>query len=121
MIGARLVARLSQLKGDGDAGIDGDLTGGCVAGNEEFYAPIIRTIATSKQPHIVLEYENLGSRPEQKRMLDFLRVNSSQPRLAPASVKLTPTDLRTVVSNFSELDSALSGTEYQRELHDVSP
>lgn len=88
------------------------------AGNEKFYDRVLRSLESSKQPHIILEYEALDSRPEQERILHFLGVNSARFRLAPASVKQTPTDLRMVISNFSELDSALSGTEYQRELHD---
>ncbi len=90
-----------------------------VAGNEGFYDKVLGSLASSKQPHIILEYETLGSRPEQERILDFLGVNSSRSQLAPSSVKQTPSDLRAVISNFSELDSALSGTEYQGELHDI--
>jgi hypothetical protein len=89
------------------------------ARNKAFYDKVTWSLVSSKQPHILLEYENLRSKPEQKRTLEFLCVNFSYSHLAPASIKQTPTDLRTVISNFSELDSALAGTEYQRELHDT--
>ena len=89
------------------------------AENETFYEEIFRTLASSQQPHIVLEYEHLGSRAEQDRALDFLGVTGPYSRLVPASVKQTPADLRTVISNYAELDLALAGTEYESELHDI--
>jgi exonuclease I len=89
------------------------------AENSAFYDTILRSLKSSSQPYITLEYECLGSELEQERILDFLRVSSVRSRLTPVSIKQTPADLRVVISNFTELETALSGTEYHRELNDT--
>jgi hypothetical protein len=89
------------------------------AENKVFYDTVLRSLESSNQPHVELEYEKLGSRQEQSRILEFLGVAATGSSLAPASVKQTQTDLRAVISNFAELDSALSGTDYHCELHDL--
>lgn len=90
-----------------------------VAENNAFYDKIVHTLSVSTQPYISVEYELLHSKLEQKKILDFLSLKLSYRQLAPASVKQTSTDLRAVISNFSELDLALTGTEFQHELHDI--
>lgn len=87
--------------------------------NQNFYNGILQTLVSLNQPYIELQYESLTSRIEQERILAFLGVQDPGRSLVPSSVKQTPGDLRTIISNFSELDSALSGTEYHRELHDL--
>jgi len=90
-----------------------------VTENEIFYDTIYRRLESANQPHLTLEYETLTSQTEQRRTLSFLGVATINVHLAPVSVKQTPRDLRTVISNFSDLDHTLSGTDYHRELHDL--
>ena len=100
--------------------VDFDQLQSHAAENKAFYDAIRRSIESENQPYIELEYETLNLRQEHKRILDFLEVRDTERRLMPASVKQTPTDLRSIISNFSELDSILSGTEFHHELHDLS-
>jgi LPS sulfotransferase NodH len=90
-----------------------------VAENDSFYDAIYRTLESENQPHLTLEYESLCSRPEQLRALHFLGVAAVDHRLTAISVKQTPTDLRKVVCNFSDIERALIGTDYHHELHDL--
>jgi len=91
------------------------------AQNNAFYNTILRSLEASNQPHISLEYECITSVLEQQRILEFLGLSLPYSRLFSVSIKQTPTDLRAVVSNFSELDSTLSETDYHQELHDLGP
>jgi hypothetical protein len=90
------------------------------AQNKTFYDRIFGTLKSSNQSNITLEYETLFSESQQKKTLTYLGVESVDFRLTPLSVKQTPKDLRMVLSNFSELDRKLSGTEFHRELHDLN-
>jgi len=86
--------------------------------NEDFYEDIRRSLQTKRQPRIEMVYENIFSGSEHARMLEFLGVKATHARLVHASVKQNDSDLRTLVENYRELESALAGSEYLAELYD---
>lgn len=89
-----------------------------VAENDNFYSKILTALNSSNQTYLELEYETLISRTEQERILTFLGIQATEKDLISSSIKQNPVDLRNVISNFSELDAALVGTDYHQELHD---
>lgn len=86
--------------------------------NERFYEGIRRSLQVKRQPYIEMYYENIFSRAEHVRMLEFLGVDATQVKLAPSSVKQNDGDLRSLIENFHELELALEGSDYLTELHD---
>jgi len=86
--------------------------------NEGFYEDIRRSLQTGHQPCIEMFYENIFSRSEHVRMLEFLGVEPNGTRLAHASIKQNDSDLRSLIENFQELESALEGSGYLDELYD---
>jgi hypothetical protein len=73
-------------------------------------------LRSTGQQFLEVTYEDLASAGEQSRILNVLNVSVSAPALTPATRKRTPTDLRSVVSNFGELRSALWTPELKAEL-----
>jgi len=86
--------------------------------NERFYEDIQHSLQTKQQPFIEMVYENIFSRSEHIRLLEFLGLEAAQVRLAQSSIKQSSNDLRTLIENFQELELALEGSEYLEELYD---
>lgn len=90
-----------------------------VARNERFYDSVLRPLRARRQRFIEVMYEELHSRSEHRRLLTFLGVNAIHEPLSSSSVKQNPRNLRAVIANFAEVESALRGSAYADELHDV--
>ena len=86
--------------------------------NERFYDGIQQLLQTKQQPFIEMVYENIFTRSEHIRLLEFLGVAATQVRLAHSSIKQNDSDLRSLIENFQELELNLEGSEYLAELHD---
>jgi LPS sulfotransferase NodH len=86
--------------------------------NEQYYAEIEAALKQTGQRHLTLFYEDLSSETALADALDFLGVSRPDPRLLQGCTRrlMTP-PLREIVSNFDELNAALSGTSLQTELH----
>lgn len=86
--------------------------------NERFYEDIQNALRSSRQTWIETIYEDILSRYEHIRLLEFLGVEATQARLKQSSIKQNDADLRTLIENFQELELALEGSEYLAELYD---
>jgi LPS sulfotransferase NodH len=86
--------------------------------NDQFYTDINVSLRRTHQPYIDVLYESLFSPQEQKRLLEFLRVNFVDRRLTATSIKQNSTDLRDSIANFSELSATLVGTGLEAHLYD---
>jgi len=86
--------------------------------NEGFYAGIQQLLQTKQQPFIEMVYENIFTRSEHIRLLEFLGVAATQVRLAHSSIKQNDSDLHSLIENYQELELALEGSEYLAELYD---
>jgi hypothetical protein len=86
--------------------------------NERFYEDIQHSLQTKQQPFIEMVYENIFSRSEHVRLLEFLGLEATQVGLAQSSIKQNDSDLSTLIENFQELELALQGSEYLEELYD---
>jgi len=87
--------------------------------NDVFYEDLQDALESGRQPYMELLYEDLGSRGDHTRALEFLGLTPPHPLLSAASMKQGGGDLRTMITNFDELDEVLRGTEYHEELHDT--
>ena len=88
--------------------------------NKRFYEDVRRLLQTKQQPFIEMFYENIFSRSEHVRMLEFLGVEATRIELVHASVKQNDSDLRSLIENFQMLEVALEGSEYQLSLIHIS-
>ncbi len=86
--------------------------------NRNFYEDIRGALQAGRQPWIEMVYENIFSPSEHVRMLEFLGVGATGAGLVQSSVKQNDSDLRILVENFRELESALEGSEFLAELYD---
>ena len=86
---------------------------------ESYYSEVTGLLRSTGQDYLETAYEDLPSPGEQRRILSFLGVSDSAP-LAAATRKRTPTDLRSVVSNFGDLRSALWSQELKADLESSS-
>lgn len=89
-----------------------------IAFNQDFYQEIESSLKSSAQQYCALEYEQLQNVNSQKRLLDFIGLNY-QP-LTTASIKQNPTDLRKIVSNYSELLENCANDTLRQQLIDQS-
>jgi hypothetical protein len=87
--------------------------------NDAFYGDLRDALESGRQRYIELLYEDLHCRREHTRTLEFLGLTPAHPPLSAVSMKQSGRDLRTMITNFDELDVALRGTEYHEELHDT--
>jgi LPS sulfotransferase NodH len=88
--------------------------------NERYYAALRQALGT--QRWLEVDYESIctnGPNGGIARLLDFLGAAAGEP-LRAASTKRNPDDLRALVSNFDELEVALSGTALENELTERS-
>ncbi len=86
---------------------------------KNYYSEVQEALETSGQACFSLYYEDLFNISEQQRLLEFLEVDSRGIELTFRSVKQNPDNLREIVSNYSELESALRGSELESELHSI--
>ena len=89
-----------------------------IAGNARFYDELSLELSRQNQPHLNVEYETLFERNTHSRLLEFLEIAAPHPKLAAASVKQNPTDLRETIANFDELAARLPDDELIAELRD---
>ncbi len=87
--------------------------------NAVFYQDVRDALESGRQPYMELLYEDLDCRPEHTRTLEFLGLTPPHPQLSAASMKQSGRHLRTMITNFDELEVALRGTEHHEELHDT--
>ena len=86
--------------------------------NREYYARVHDALNSSGQDCLRVTYENLKGEAEWVSMLRFLGVAPDASALAPATRKQNPKDLRDIISNYTQLEAALAGSELEAELHD---
>jgi hypothetical protein len=85
---------------------------------EAYYRDTEEALRSSGQTFLRVDYEQLFRADERRRVLGFLGVRCADVRsLKAATKKLNSGCLEDLVSNFSELEAALCGTELAAELH----
>lgn len=84
--------------------------------NRRYFAGISKTLETSGQSFLQVEYEDLMAKADWSRLLRFLGVSSRSAELKPGTRKQSHADLRELIVNFVELESALQGSELGAEL-----
>lgn len=88
---------------------------------EKFYDEIEGRLRSSRQRWLEMTYETLMNPSEHRRVLEFLDVPDRRTRLAAASVKQNPRDVRERIANVAELEPKLRGTSFHDELNDTGP
>lgn len=88
-----------------------------VALNRDYYARLQHALRSSGQEYLQVTYEHLKTEAEWLNILRFLGVAPNASALAPATKKQNSSDLRDLISNYTQLESALSGSELEAELH----
>ncbi len=88
-----------------------------IALNQDYYAHIQESLETTGQTFLRVAYEDLKFEEEWMRILKFLEVSPIAWPLTPGTRKQNSTDLRDLISNFTELDAALAGSELHAEMH----
>lgn len=86
--------------------------------NRRFYQDIRDALQAGQQPWLEMVYEDIFSPSEHVRMLEFLGAGAAGAELVQSSVKQNDRDLRTLIENYQELESALEGSDYLAELYD---
>jgi LPS sulfotransferase NodH len=87
-----------------------------MARNNEYFHGIDQFLQTSGQPCLHVWYEDLFDDAVRLELLRFLGVTASLASLKITSVKQNATDLRELIGDFGELESALAGSDLLREL-----
>jgi LPS sulfotransferase NodH len=92
-----------------------------LARNDEYYAQIERTLDETGQQALNTDYERLFGDDELRRILSFLEVglDTADWRSAATSVRQNPIDLRQLICNFEDLESAWGESPLGRELHSL--
>jgi hypothetical protein len=118
--GAWVIYRGSELlKGRATVEVNVEDLHRTLAFNDEYYREIEDTLRETNQDYLTLDYEDLFSLSERARMLTYLGVSTTQVALLKEeTLKLNPSDVRELVSNFAELAAALRGTELEAELYE---
>jgi LPS sulfotransferase NodH len=88
-----------------------------VALNRDYYARVHHALRSSGQEYLQVTYEHLKAEAEWLSMLRFLGVAPTASALAPATRKQNSSDLRDLISNYTQLEAALCGSELEAELH----
>lgn len=84
--------------------------------NNDFMHEIKQELNRTHSVYLETAFEHLMDPVEHKRILDFLEV-SNEVILTPSSVKQNIPDLRHLISNYSDLEKELTGTDFQNELY----
>lgn len=87
-----------------------------IALNRDYYAQIQDSLHATGQTFLHVVYEDLKFEEEWMKMLKFLEVSSGSQPLIPGTKKQHSTDLRDLISNFTELEAALAGSELGAEM-----
>jgi LPS sulfotransferase NodH len=90
-----------------------------IARNEEYFQGIDQFLQSSGQPCLRVWYEDLFADAVRLDLLRFLGVTPSLGNLSITSVKQNPKDLRELIANIAEVQSALAGSDLAGELVDV--
>jgi LPS sulfotransferase NodH len=92
-----------------------------LAQNDEYYAQIDRTLGETGQQALHVEYERLFGNEELLKIVKYLGedLNAADWRGAARSVRQNPTDLRQLICNFEDLESAWGESPLGRELHSL--
>jgi hypothetical protein len=85
--------------------------------NAVFYDRLEQTLRFSRQSFLEAWYEQLFEPDAHTRLLHFLDVSPGMWSLSSKSVKQNSGDLRRLISNYAELESALAGSELEWLLH----
>jgi LPS sulfotransferase NodH len=89
-----------------------------VALNRAYYAHIERVLRSSGQDYLPVTYERLQTATEWLSILQFLNVTPQPAALSPATRKQNSSDLRDLLANFAQLETALKGSEFEAELYE---
>lgn len=87
-----------------------------VATNHDYYARIREFLRSTRQQVLEIVYEDLSLPEEQLRILNFLGISSCAAALYPSTKKMNSSNLKDLVSNFEELQTALLGSGFECEL-----
>jgi len=91
-----------------------------IALNQRYYDEIDHALTSTRQPYLEVIYEDLMHEEEWKRILNFLDVSLLHSSLKPGTKKQNSNDLRTLISNYAEIEAALEGFDLLPELHALS-
>lgn len=86
-----------------------------MARNRDFYSNIRRRMDASGQQVLELEYETLGTTQQHRRLLRYLGVDTNV-ALKTSTRKMNSEPLDKMIDNYTELKSALLGTELEPDL-----
>jgi LPS sulfotransferase NodH len=89
-----------------------------VALNRAYYAHIERVLRSSGQDYLPVTYERLQTAAEWLSILQFLNVTPQPAALSPGTRKQNSSDLRDLLANFAQLETALKGSEFEAELYE---
>jgi LPS sulfotransferase NodH len=97
--------------------VDVDALRESVAENEDYYGQAERVLDETRQPFLRVSYERLDDVGERARVLEFLGLPDAT--LRARSVRQNPGSLRELVTNFTELETALAGTALAADLEEA--
>jgi len=86
-----------------------------VVRNRNYYRSLRQRIDAAGQSALELEYEYLAERETHRRILRFLDVDPG-PELTAETARMNRGSLRSLISNFEQLEQELAGTELQQDL-----
>jgi LPS sulfotransferase NodH len=87
--------------------------------NNAYYSEVEDILRSSGQPFLSIAYEELLAGDLKEQLLGFLGVATNVEALKVQSVKQNSNDLRDLISNFSELEMSLLGSDLEAELHSL--
>jgi LPS sulfotransferase NodH len=87
--------------------------------NNAYYSEVEDALRSSDQPFLSIAYEELLTGAIKEQLLQFLGVAINVEALKVQSVKQNSHDLRDLISNFSELEMSLFGSDLEAELHSL--
>jgi LPS sulfotransferase NodH len=85
--------------------------------NQRYYAQVEARADADGQSFLTVFYEDLYSRAEWARVLDFLRVSPDASLLRASTRKQNSRSLRELIANFKSLEAQLRGSTIEAELH----
>lgn len=84
--------------------------------NADFYRNICDRLSQSGQSWLEVEYEQLATPEQRRRVLAYLGVDTGQ-SLQTATRKINAGGLQSMISNFTELEHRLAGTGLESDLY----
>lgn len=89
--------------------------------NYAYYARLRDALNRSGQSYLTVAYEDLASEKEWARILKYLGVSPCAAMLTAATRKQNSNDLRDLIANFAQLETALRDPELASELRSLNP